>query len=217
MRRVLISGLLGLLACSVACTNKKVNNPLANVGSKQPDKVLFDRSMDAMKHNRFDVARMTLQTLINTYPDSEFIARAKLKDGVSLEQARAQMDVIGQRIAAAHPESNKGWGVLVDPLAEQLIQHGYATYPVLGAALDPSFNGTGVRIARITPGGGAEKAGLQVGDIVVSVDGKPVTAPEELIVAIRSKHPGDTLEIGYQRGAGSATSTATVTLGESRG
>jgi outer membrane protein assembly factor BamD len=78
MRRVLISGLLGLLAFSVACTNKKVNNPLANVGSKQPDKVLFDRSMDAMKHNRFDVARMTLQTLINTYPDSEFIARAKL-------------------------------------------------------------------------------------------------------------------------------------------
>jgi outer membrane protein assembly factor BamD len=34
--------------------------------------------MDAMKHNRFDVARMTLQTLINTYPESEYIARAKL-------------------------------------------------------------------------------------------------------------------------------------------
>jgi outer membrane protein assembly factor BamD len=62
----------------VACTNKKSVNPLANVGSKQPDKVLFDRAMDAMKHNRFDVSRMTLQTLINTYPDSEFIARAKL-------------------------------------------------------------------------------------------------------------------------------------------
>jgi outer membrane protein assembly factor BamD len=67
-----------LLAFTVACTNKKSVNPLANVGSKQPDKVLFDRAMDAMKHNRFDVARMTLQTLINTYPDSEFIARAKL-------------------------------------------------------------------------------------------------------------------------------------------
>src|SRR6266436_4325088 len=78
MRRFLMSGLLGLLAFSVACTNKKVNNPLANLGSKQPDKVLFDRSMDAMKHNRFDVSRMTLQTLINTYPDSEYIARAKL-------------------------------------------------------------------------------------------------------------------------------------------
>src|SRR5246127_4057942 len=67
-----------LLTLAMACTNKKVQNPLANVGSKQPDKVLFDRAMDALKHNRFDVARMTLQTLINTYPDSEFIARAKL-------------------------------------------------------------------------------------------------------------------------------------------
>ncbi len=79
MRRNSIFVLLALLlALTVACTNKKAVNPLANVGSKQPDKVLFDRAMDAMKHNHFDVARMTLQTLINTYPDSEFIARAKL-------------------------------------------------------------------------------------------------------------------------------------------
>jgi len=77
-RRFLVIVLAGVLAVTVACTNKKVNNPLANVGSKQPDKVLFDRAMDALKHNRFDVARLTLQTLINTYPDSEFIARAKL-------------------------------------------------------------------------------------------------------------------------------------------
>jgi len=79
MRRVSSFVVLALLlAFSVGCTNKKSVNPLANVGSKQPDKVLFDRAMDAMKHNRFDVSRMTLQTLINTYPDSEFIARAKL-------------------------------------------------------------------------------------------------------------------------------------------
>ena len=77
-RRIPVILLLGVLAFAVGCTNKKVNNPLANVGSKQPDKVLFDRAMDAMKHNRFDVARITLQTLINTYPDSEYIARAKL-------------------------------------------------------------------------------------------------------------------------------------------
>src|SRR6201987_3200542 len=79
LRRIPIIALLGaLLAFSAACTNKKVNNPLANVGSKQPDKVLFDRAMEAMKHNRFDVARLSLETLINTYPDSEYIARAKL-------------------------------------------------------------------------------------------------------------------------------------------
>jgi len=72
-----------LLLITAACTNRKSVNPLSNVGSKQPDKVLFDKAMDAMKHNRFDVARITLQTLINTYPDSEFIARAKLAVGDS--------------------------------------------------------------------------------------------------------------------------------------
>ena len=79
----LLASLAMLLSITVACTNKKVNNPLANVGSKQPDKVLFDRAMDQMKHNRFDQARMILQTLINTYPDSEYIARAKLAVGDS--------------------------------------------------------------------------------------------------------------------------------------
>jgi outer membrane protein assembly factor BamD len=83
-RRTLSIALLAtLLIITSACSNKKSVNPLANVGSKQPDKVLFDKAMDAMKHNRFDVARMTLQTLINTYPDSEFIARAKLAVGDS--------------------------------------------------------------------------------------------------------------------------------------
>ncbi len=67
----------------VGCTNKKVTNPIANVNSKQPDKVLYDRAMDAMKHNKFDVARLSLQTLINTYPDSEYVARAKLAIGDS--------------------------------------------------------------------------------------------------------------------------------------
>ena len=95
----LIAALAIFLALTVACTNKKAVNPLANVGSKQPDKVLFDKAMDAMKHNRFDVARMTLQTLIITYPDSEFIARAKLAVGdswyaeggtASLEQAEQE-------------------------------------------------------------------------------------------------------------------------------
>ncbi len=83
-RRISLIIALGmLLMLGVACTNKKSVNPLANVGSKQPDKVLFDKAMDAMRHNRFDVARLTLQTLINTYPDSEFVARAKLAVGDS--------------------------------------------------------------------------------------------------------------------------------------
>ena len=76
--RFSIITLAAILAITTACTNKKVTNPLAKVDSKQPDVVLFNRGMDAMKHNHFDVARLDMQTLINTYPDSEYIARAKL-------------------------------------------------------------------------------------------------------------------------------------------
>ena len=82
-RRVLLIALMASTIVFVACTNKKVSNPIANVNSKQPDKVLYDRAMDAMKHNKFDVARLSLQTLINTYPDSEYVARAKLAIGDS--------------------------------------------------------------------------------------------------------------------------------------
>src|ERR1039457_628236 len=56
-------------------------NPLANLASKQPDKELFDKAMAALKKNRFDVARLDLQTMLNTYPDSEYRMRAKLAVG----------------------------------------------------------------------------------------------------------------------------------------
>jgi outer membrane protein assembly factor BamD len=98
-RRIPVFVLTAALIFTIACSNKKVNNPLANVSSKQPDKVLFDRAMDAMKHNRFDVARITMQTLINTYPDSEYIARAKLAvadswyaEGGSTSLAQAEVE-----------------------------------------------------------------------------------------------------------------------------
>ncbi len=81
-RRIFIALLLAAsLLTGVACSNKKAANPLAQINSKQPDKVLFDRAVAALKEHKYDVARMSLQTLINTYPDSEYVARAKLTVG----------------------------------------------------------------------------------------------------------------------------------------
>ncbi|MBZ5530429.1 MAG: outer membrane protein assembly factor BamD [Acidobacteriia bacterium] len=82
LRKILISAALAcaLLAAS-GCGHHKVQNPLANVDSKQPDKGLFDRAMESMRKGHFQEARTLLETLINTYPDSEYIARAKLAIG----------------------------------------------------------------------------------------------------------------------------------------
>ncbi len=56
----------------------KKDNPLEGMDAKLPDKALYDKAQDATKHGRFDVARLDLQTLLNTYPDSQFQMRAKL-------------------------------------------------------------------------------------------------------------------------------------------
>lgn len=56
-------------------------NPLSDVNSQQPDKVLFDKAMHALKKGRYDVARLDLQTLLNTYPETEYAMRAKLAIG----------------------------------------------------------------------------------------------------------------------------------------
>jgi outer membrane protein assembly factor BamD len=44
----------------------------------EPDKQLYDKAMNDIKHGRHEVGRLGLQTLINTYPDSEYLAKAKL-------------------------------------------------------------------------------------------------------------------------------------------
>lgn len=73
------------LACVLllAGCHHKVQNPMANIDSKQPDKTLYDRAMESMKHGHYQEARTLLETLINAYPDSEYIARAKLAVGDS--------------------------------------------------------------------------------------------------------------------------------------
>ncbi len=51
---------------------------VAPVDPALPDKVLYDKALDASKRGHFDVARLDLQTLLNTYPDSQYQMKAKL-------------------------------------------------------------------------------------------------------------------------------------------
>ena len=52
--------------------------PDATAESVEPDKVLYDKALDFLKHGHYTEARLNFQTLINTYPDSEYLAKAKL-------------------------------------------------------------------------------------------------------------------------------------------
>ena len=60
-----------------SCIHKKYETPITK-NTQQPDKVLFDQAMKDIEHGRYEVARISLQTLMNTYESSEYMAKAKL-------------------------------------------------------------------------------------------------------------------------------------------
>lgn len=66
-----------MLAGGCGFHRKKYENPITK-DTEQPDKVLFDKSIADIEKGRYEVARLTLNTLINTYDSSEYLAKAKL-------------------------------------------------------------------------------------------------------------------------------------------
>jgi outer membrane protein assembly factor BamD len=72
--------LLGATTCDAQIFHKKkrVNKSTSAENTAEPDKILYDKAMSDIKHGRHEVGRLNLQTLINTYPDSEYLAKAKL-------------------------------------------------------------------------------------------------------------------------------------------
>ncbi len=66
-----------LLTGACGFKHSKYENPIAK-DTQQPDKVLFDKSIRDIEKGRYEVARLTLNTLINTYDTSEYLAKAKL-------------------------------------------------------------------------------------------------------------------------------------------
>ena len=92
LRVVFVSGVLVSLFAAPSFAGNDKNQKKAKKqpapatdtkASAEPDKVLYDRSMVEYKKGKYTEARLDLQTLINTYPDSEYLAKAKLAMGDS--------------------------------------------------------------------------------------------------------------------------------------
>ncbi|MEU6272489.1 trypsin-like peptidase domain-containing protein [Streptomyces populi] len=108
-------------------------------------------------------------------------------------------------------------------VAEELINTGRATHPVIGVTLDMNYAGDGARVAVKAAGGGAPvtaggpgaRAGIRAGDVITEVDGTRVHSGEELIVKTRAHRPGDRLRLTVRRGG--TDRTVTLVLGSADG
>ncbi|WP_437043797.1 trypsin-like peptidase domain-containing protein [Streptomyces sp. enrichment culture] len=108
-------------------------------------------------------------------------------------------------------------------VAEELINTGKATHPVIGITLDMDYTGDGARVDTegseggppVTAGGPGARAGIKAGDVITEVDGRRIHSGEELIVKTRAHRPGDRLELTVERGG--KERTVSLVLGSSGG
>ncbi|MEU9186414.1 trypsin-like peptidase domain-containing protein [Streptomyces sp. NPDC048484] len=108
-------------------------------------------------------------------------------------------------------------------VAEELINTGRATHPVIGVTLDMEYTGDGARVGTKDKGGGppvnrggpGARAGVEAGDVITEVDGQRVHSGEELIVKTRAHRPGDRLELTLERDGGEKK--VTLVLGSADG
>lgn len=92
----------------------------------------------------------------------------------------------------------------VKTIVNDLIENGYVTGKAyFGIGVQNSGYPKGAYVMSVNPGSCAEKAGIEVGDILTEIDGKQVTTASELISAKRSYRAGDTVTVrGYRNGEG---------------
>jgi putative serine protease PepD len=110
-----------------------------------------------------------------------------------------------------------GFAIPVDEarsVAEQLIAGRTPRHALLGVEVSDDPSG-GALIGQVTPGSGADRAGLRTGDVVTRVDATPIADGSALAAAIRSRQPGDKVVLTYRRDG--QERTATVTLGSASG
>ena len=96
---------------------------------------------------------------------------------------------------------------------DEIIATGKSTRPVLGVFFDTAYTGIGARVLRLSPGEGAEKAGIPAGSVIRSIDGVKIPDEVAAIVKIRSYVPGASITVVVDLPNSGGSKTFKVTLG----
>lgn len=110
-----------------------------------------------------------------------------------------------------------GFAIPIDqakPIIDELVAKGTATHARLGVRVGDAESSDGLQqgaqLGEVTPGGAADKAGLQAGDVVTAVDSHVIASGDALVAAIRSHRPGEKVTLTIKRGGQTKTVAATL-------
>jgi S1-C subfamily serine protease len=102
---------------------------------------------------------------------------------------------------------------VVSPVIDALVVRGrvsrgylgVGTYPVRSSRGDgaDAAGGKGLLVHSLEPGGPAERARVLVGDILVSIEGRPLASPEQLVEELGGERVGESVRLGVNRGGNS--------------
>jgi S1-C subfamily serine protease len=112
-------------------------------------------------------------------------------------------EVVGiNTLVRSGPGAGLGFAIPINRarlIASQLVASGRASHPYIGVALN-QLSGGGVRVMAVQPGGPASSAGLRVGDVIVSVAGRRVDTPSQVVAAVETAGVGRLLKLSVRRG-----------------
>jgi serine protease Do len=142
--------------------------------------------------------------------------------GVLVNMSGEVIGIVNAKVSASGVEG-MGYAISTNtavPILQQLLNQGYVVQPWIGAVFQTVDPGValvnslpvqkGVLIVDVSPNSPASNAGLQPGDVILTIDGKGVTSASEAAAAVSGSQIGQKLQIAYQRGNSKSTVEVTT-------
>jgi putative serine protease PepD len=127
-------------------------------------------------------------------------------------------DVVGvnaQIESNSNDNAGVGFAIPIDSVkkvADTIISGGTVQHAYLGVRIADTSDSTGAEVSQVVSGSPAAKAGLQAGDVITAIDGKPVTNADDLTARVNTYKPGDKATLTVKRG--SSTKSIDITFGQ---
>ncbi|MBK8485454.1 MAG: PDZ domain-containing protein [Saprospiraceae bacterium] len=160
---------------------------IENINGKETQKEIID-TLEISDLDENNILEKDLEVILKDGKNSEILL-IEGAEGSSVHPEAKELEWINSELANSHSPLNKA---------------------VLGVQLENVNGNNGAQILEIFEGSAAQKAGLEEGDILLSIDGKETNTVDEILEALSDNKPGDKVRLSYLRGTKIKTVKATL-------